>query len=306
MLTYPSWNLGTCVPEGVLRHLSNTQPNIKNLSIITDVSCSYNRHIGNLSRFTTLQKLTWIKLDDVANDTVWDVLESSASFLEEIEINSFCPSGEEFLRSTAKKVLAHPRISLVPGEQSTLFHSLRKLVLSGLWLLDATTEIISAFNFAQLRSLKLRDCLGTNQLLNMLAGISPPVRLTSFELNYTHYNNEIDDSYREITHVARFLKSFTGLIKLYILCPDDGEIASDFWRSVHHHKSTLEKVVYQGNREYLDLDFWVKEQMPEALFYAPRMEYLGLCFWPEQLVGNSRDTRYYLYTLTCQSSNTRC
>jgi hypothetical protein len=137
--------------------------------------------------------------------------------------------------------LAHRYLKLKPGEQFTLLRSLRKLTLSGVCFKYGLEEIASAFNFFQLRSLKLRNCLDTNPLLDMLASSSQFMRLTSLELNFTGHWDEQDD----LKPLARFLKSFESLEDLYISVPTFGNLIDEYWESVLHHRPTLKRVVHQ-------------------------------------------------------------
>jgi hypothetical protein len=143
-------------------------------------------------------------------------------------------------------------------------------------------DILSAFNFSQLRSLKLRDCLGTNPLLDALASSSQALRLTSFELNFTGYCIEQED----LMPLARFLLSFEGLEDLYLLLPERGDLTEEYWHSITHHMSTLERVVHQQAKVYLNPEYVQSgDGHVGALLAQANLKCLGICCLPDELVS---------------------
>lgn len=221
------------------------------LEITTDVMCLDLRpNLYDAFRFAGLQHISW-RGDSLAEaEARGAILRRSARHLEEIEIDLIDLDETEVSLRTPTNQLAQRYFFLKQGGQSTLFHSLRRLTLSGVCFKYGIEDISSAFNFLQLRSLKLGNYLDTNNpLLDMLAGSSQPMRLTSFELNFSSQWDEQDGP----KPLARFPKSFKGLEVLYISFPVFGNPKDEYWESVLHHKSTLKKVVHQQVGVSLDL-----------------------------------------------------
>jgi len=213
-----------------------------------------------------------------------EILRGNTHLLEEveIEIDYISPSDPEVFQVIPINQFAHIYLKLKPGEQSVIFHSLRKLSLSGICFMYGIDDTICAFNFSQLRSLKLRDCLDTNPLLDKLAGSSQPIRLTSFELDFTGHYVEQED----IMPLVRFLRSFEGLEDLYILCPRLGNLTEEYWHSIFHHKSTLKRVVHQQIGVYLDPEYAQRNDRPiGALLKRSNLKCLGICCLPNDLVS---------------------
>lgn len=96
-------------------------------------------------------------------------------FLEEVKIDLIDPEKTELSLRNPVNLFAYNYLKLKQVRQPILFPSLRKLTLSGVYFKYGIEEILSAFNFFQLHSLKLGNCLDTNPLLNVLAGSSQPI-----------------------------------------------------------------------------------------------------------------------------------
>jgi hypothetical protein len=202
--------------------------------------------------------------------------------LEEVEIDWVSPKIPEIFQMTPKNQFAHKFLRLKPDEQTVLFPSLRKLSLSGISLIFGTNNIISAFNFSQLRSLKLRDCLDTNRLLDMLANSSQPIRLTYFELNFTGHRVEQYD----LIPLARFFQSFEELEDMYILCLNLGNLTEEYWHSILHHKSTLKRAVHQQVGMFLNPEYVQRsDRSIGALLKQGNPKGLGICCAPNDLVN---------------------
>jgi hypothetical protein len=193
--------------------------------------------------------------------------------LEEVEIDLIDPDETEVSLRTPLNQLARRYLELEQGGQSILFYSLRKLTLTGVCFRYGIEDISFAFNFFQLRSLKLGNCLDTNPLLDMLASSPQPMRLTSFELNFTGQWDEQD----ELEPLVRFVKSFKGLEDLYISFPAFASPTDEYWESVLHHKSTLKRVVHQQVGASLDPRYISLSKRPiGALLEGCNLDCLGV------------------------------
>lgn len=280
-----SWNLGTCMPKTVVDFLSTKQPQIAHLSTTTDTTCI--DEISHLSRcrfhrFNQLRSISLTPVGSADMETLVDILRCSTHLLEDVEINCISVIYPKLGAYIAQNRFAHTTPTLIPGEYPVLFRSLRRLSLSGLSFRDGTGDIISAFNFPQLRSLKLSNCEKTNTMLDTLASFSQSMRLTDFELNFPGLLGEQLD----IMPLARFLRSFRGLVNLYILCPQKHNLTEAYWRSLAHHSSTLEKVTHQQDEVYQDLEnVRGSDGIIRALLASNSLHCLGICCFPNDLVS---------------------
>jgi hypothetical protein len=294
-----SWNLGTCVPEAVLNFLSQRQPNIRSLSFTTDTTCMLADDRANIYdsfRFTQLQNISWRAPTDRQLQVLGEILRGSAHILEEAEIDYIGPLDLDQLLGE-ENYFAHRYLRLKPGEQCVLFSSLRKLSLRGISLVHGINEISYAFNFSQLRSLKLRDCLDTNQLLDALASSSQALQLTSFELRFAGRYLEHED----LMPLERFLQSFAGLENLYILFPKHGDLTEEYWHAISRHMLTLERVVHQQEGVCLDPEHIQSgDRHIGALLMRASLKCLGICCLPNDLVSKTllsalgRDSNAYI------------
>lgn len=137
--------------------------------------------------------------------------------------------------------------------------------------------MITALNFPQLLSLRLRNCLGMNQVFTALAQSSLRLQLTRFEVNFTGAFVEQED----IMPLVMFLRSFSGLRDLFVLCRPLREQANDFWLSVDHHRSTLQRFVYQQSTLYESRN----DPELETLWGLNTIDYIGICCETQKLVN---------------------
>jgi len=250
------------MPETVLSHISSRQPNVTSVSIITGVNCEVNR-VNPLDPFESLRVAQLRKIFVLANVgtemySICELLRRNAQLLEEIQIDAD-PMGKD-------NRFTYRFLELEENEELNLFPFLRKLSLSIMHWELAEVDLIAAFNFSQLRSLKLQDCNGTNNLLAMLAKSSTPIQLMSFELNSTGVYME---QYSVDQPLMKFLKSFQGLKDLCIRRPINRGMGEDeklvsfhkYWESVLHHRSTLERVVNQYINLAPEADSFLEENI---------------------------------------------
>jgi hypothetical protein len=275
-----SWNLGTCVPKGVIQKLSNTQPQLQSLSITNDTSCKHDFSLSwdGFDELSSLRRVCFVPIGHPNERTVGKILRQNAHGLEEITFNrQHCWSdGHTWEDMTKQNAFAHNLLNLQPGAGYLLFRSLRKLALSFVSFKHGIEDMMTALNFPQLFSLRLRDCLGMNQAFMALTQ-SSPLQLTCLEVNFTGAYVEQDD----IMPLIMFLRSFSGLQDLFVLCRPLQEQAQDFWLSVDHHRSTLHRFIYQqstlyGSRSDPELD---------TLWGLNIVGYIGICCEIQKLVN---------------------
>lgn len=70
---------------------------------------------------------------------------------------------------------------MLSGERSRLFPALQRLTLFGVRFKFGIEDILSAFGIRQLQFLKLQDCYGTYEMLEMLANSHQAAQLTSLD-----------------------------------------------------------------------------------------------------------------------------
>jgi hypothetical protein len=134
------------------------QSRIKSLEITTDVTCLDLRpKIYDAFRFARLQQISWRGDSLPEAKARGENLRSSAQFLEEVEIDLIDLDETEVSLRTPVNQLARKYLELEQGGQSLLFCALRKLALTGVCFRYGIEDISFAFNFFQLRSLKLEN-----------------------------------------------------------------------------------------------------------------------------------------------------
>ncbi|KAH7309938.1 hypothetical protein BKA65DRAFT_167871 [Rhexocercosporidium sp. MPI-PUGE-AT-0058] len=227
----------------VIRYLSEHQRHIESVTFIPDPLCFPQQISFDLLLLPILRRLYWIGATGYEEMKVLGkLLLSHANHLEELGLDSpdwdnteqfFTPPGNNFARYCLEVPLDEAKI---------VFPALKIASLSAVSFLRAKVELAQALNIGQLRTLKLRDCRGTNDLL---ADSPEALQLTSFEL--TKSGRYLDDW--ELMPLVRILKSFQSLEQLSLLC--DGRrdpLIEDYWRSILHHRSTLKQFVHHQRK----------------------------------------------------------
>ncbi|KAF2496426.1 hypothetical protein BU16DRAFT_377596 [Lophium mytilinum] len=277
-----SWDMGTRMPKSILSHISTKQASITSFSMTAAVHQWPDQ--GEASpyeafRLAQLRKISWIADGNSHLFALRRLLSSSSGHLQEIVIDgkNFDPL-QPFSTVSHNDDLAYKIPQETQGEREVLFPSLKKLSLSRVYLgnvrvpalpwlpprwvapvasLDEgdRADTVLAFNYFQLRSLKLEKCLRVDHLLSVLSGSSMSMELTSFELIVDSRVIPRHDHYRLGTCVEAFLESFEGLKNLYL----DYSRLPNFFQAISRHKATLEKLVYQQREQYDNQFLWKKE-----------------------------------------------
>lgn len=119
-----------------------------------------------------------------------------------------------------------------------MFSSLRVLSLGNVEM-DNTEDLVRAFNWEMLQSLKLRRCRKWLDFLAEVRRSNQPLKLKQFEL-MSCVNDDFED---EIDVLQDFLRAFTGLGDLFIVIGDHSA-ALDIWELFLPHKPTLKRLYY--------------------------------------------------------------
>jgi len=130
---------------------------------------------------------------------------------------------------------------LLLTQNGLMFPSLQTLALSHVYFTAVAPKMISALNIGVLRSVSLNHCPGIQELLRAIIQSGQHVRFASLEL--TIQCRGVEDV--ETSHLlATFLRSFDGLVDLYLLLDNGPQIDEGLWRSILHHQPTLRRLVY--------------------------------------------------------------
>lgn len=237
------------MPKAFVEYLSNKQPQLRSLSIIQYPNCldDFAPNLNGLESFSQLGSVSFASRYQ-EREMFGRLLQHNAHHLEEVKINyaSFLGGANLQRESNDENQFVHGILRVPRKARSLLFQSLRKLTLSHITFQNGVEDLISAFNFPQLFSLKLRDCWRTNHMFDAIVSASSKMRLTSFELNLT---GQCLDQY-DLLPLTRFLRSFEGLEDLFLLCNPSTDQLEQNWLSALHHKSTLKGLVYQESTLY--------------------------------------------------------
>lgn len=125
-----------------------------------------------------------------------------------------------------------------------LFPSLKTLILSGYRFDTFEEAYFNAFNMSNLRTLQLRNCIASQELLGAISRQTITLNLKSLELTidgtcYHQFPCSVASAARSI---ADFLNCFQGLEDLFLLLPlylEWDVIAS----GIMNHRSTLKRFV---------------------------------------------------------------
>ncbi len=234
----------------MLTFLLTKQHCVVSLSLVSDNGCidvPFVDDYQSLALLTCLRHLSWRALQ-----SVWDfkalrnILPGNSEHLEELELDllDWVGANEELSNGHGEQLenlFARDVLRLEAGQRRVLFPCLRRLSLSAVSFLRSIEDMTSAFNFERLQTLKLRNCPGTNALLEMLVDSNQTIRLTSLELVLCSLYPEESTSRPA---ACRFLQMFHGPKDLFLLVDAPESVTETYWRAILHHKSTLRRVVY--------------------------------------------------------------
>jgi len=175
-------------------------------------------------------------------------------------------------------------LKLKVDKRRMLFSRLSSLSLSKMFFRRSIKNMMFIFNFDRLQILKLRNCSGTNTLLEMLVNSHQIICLTSLKLVVCSDDPESSSS---TPAACRFLEMFGGLKDLFMLVHEPEATTNKYWDAILHHKPTLKRVVYHERDVDLDDEFPNFELFADNmlswdgsmfdLFRGGNLEYVGLC-----------------------------
>ena len=263
MLTASSWDLGSCVPEDILGtsgYLQREQTDLESLSLNTgaptdtpifndDLVASIRRPAPlELEAFRHLRKLSWtgillapelesLRVFLAANKKTLEKLE--LDFIDWSIVNRAC---ETKLPDDDPHVFSKHILPLSENPSINAFPALTVLLLSAVCLPTNPAATISAFDFTQLRSLRLHRCLNTHLLLRAILQGALSLKLESFDC-------VMDDLAEKFewggSILNAFLRSFSSLRQLYLMIAPLGEItAEQYFESITYHTASLKRLVY--------------------------------------------------------------
>lgn len=311
MLTGISWDLGSCIPKDILGVggiLQQDQPNIESLSLNTGASThkiwatrgDYTLERATLlmlDRFQKLRSFSWtgirtgpelesLRVLLAANCNILETL--NLDFIEWDLVNTPC---SRKLMHDDPGVFVSQILPLVPGPSINSFAVLTTLSLSAVCLPIHLETIASAFDFGQLRTLKLHRCKNTYLLLRAIIEAGQSIKLESLDLVMDDFAAEQDLGGSSLT---AFLRSFDCLRQLYLLIAPPGEISTEeYFESILYHATNLKRLVYHEKNSLLSasnnpsLDKWLSFTTPDEGCRSPgvmqrfmqqsRLESLGCC-----------------------------
>ncbi|KAI0376289.1 hypothetical protein F5Y04DRAFT_266653 [Hypomontagnella monticulosa] len=308
-----SWDLGTCVPSGILGYngiIPLKQPFLRSLSLTTDSLCREDEGL-DLSSLRSLQNLHWkaIHAKDVsalsfaikANRAHLRTLELDfvnwQVFLDYLDLSSDEEDGNDQVTSIANSFFLNDVLGLQRRRPRLLLPQLRILNLTQVPLVAAMAH---AVNFDTLRSLTLRMCPGWCDFIVTALELKVPLRLTALEIQETDTVSHGNDSEFVIQDL---LSGFEGLEELFI--SQSGPVGTlGLWNTIARYHPTLRRFVHHQRTVNIDEeapDFEEEHDVMDLAIYGRSMrnikedplgnnplarlnlERIGLCCLPERL-----------------------
>ena len=267
MLTATSWDLGSCIPEdilGISGYLQREQMDLESLSLNTGApddtstidiffpefpSVLMNKPLPlELDAFRRLRRLSWtgillaqelesLRVFLAANKTILESLE--LDFIDWSLVNSTC---ETELPADDPHVFSKHILPLSGNPSTSAFPALTTLQLSAVCLPTNPEATVSAFDFSQLRSLKLHRCNNSHLLLRAIVQGALSLKLESFDCVMDDFAKETDWGGSSLN---AFLRSFNSLRQLYLMIAPLGEITTEqYFESIIYHAVNLKRLVY--------------------------------------------------------------
>jgi len=286
------WELGSCIPELVLRCLATKQRNLESLHFITDGSCRRSQWewSDDCTWLTNLKRFSWAGLwgldsENTEFKTLVSILNGVSHQLEDLSINFeyYVENWGYYGVQLSELLLVLPaKYKLRPSTLWGMFPVLRSLTLSRVSFGrteafgDETPGILHAFDFSTIESLKLRSCYGWERVLGhlttMLETKSDSRRFAMRCLEVTDYDDTNDYMYLysrpgqaedRPAVIISFLESFEGLQSIFIGL-GTGPPELNVWRAASHHRQTLRQFVYHQQKNTLDWDKGPVDEDEEA------------------------------------------
>jgi hypothetical protein len=228
--------------------MTHNQTNIETLYLITGCACNFSLEaiegfVVDLSPYRNLRSFSWIGLLTRAEiDQARLVLEHNANRLEHLELDFTYQAAYVFddrIADITSQIALGGTADVLDGPR---FPRITSLCLSNISLYS--TDFLRIFEWNKLTSLTIRDCPGLRGLLEMLAEDVANTKLNLKTLDFVV--NALDANGGEAWAIIDFLRSFTGLVNLYMHVEailDDGFDA--ILKAVNNHKDTLRRLSYE-------------------------------------------------------------
>lgn len=259
-LTKRSWDLRSCVSEDILGvdgHLQREQQNIESLYLNTATPTNIWDN-GDyiipspaplvLDTFRCLRTFSWIGLRLASElQSLRIFLAANHKILESLgldlidwsQVNPGCKTG---LAPEDTRVFTSHILPLSPDPSINSFPTLTTLSLSAVCLPICSDETLPAFDFSQLRALKLHRCKDTHLLLRAIVQTAQPLKLECLGLLMDDFADKNDWGGSSLT---AFLRSFNSLRQLYLLITFSEMVTTEqYFESMMCHAATMKKLLY--------------------------------------------------------------
>ncbi|KAL9071326.1 MAG: hypothetical protein Q9161_004342 [Pseudevernia consocians] len=280
------WELGCCVPKEILGidgYLQREQPEIESLSLNTEppadtdplyfssssLQCPASL---DLSVFKRLQNFSWTGLRMRPElESLRTILKANCEILRVLELDFIYwdavrrawTEQDPNLMLKDEDILNEYILPLSPVLMTSGFVALTNLSLTAVTLSSDPEATISAFDFGQLRSLRLHRCPHTPRLLCAIARAGLPIKLEV--LDVVMEDTERTDDW-EHSSLNAFLRSFDSLRRLYILIkPATTDSTDHFFESILCHSKNLRRLVYH---EQITKETWYSRTTDKDLSWA--------------------------------------
>jgi hypothetical protein len=302
-----SWNMGACVPETILGpggYLAQHQTRLEEIKLVTEGMCQGDGPPFDLSPFVQLRKFGWTGMQSRTDmKTLARILARVSHQLLELELD-FCDGNPpkrdmELTEEQYDEYFTRRVLGLSRGDEKCFFPVIQVLSLTHIPFASMAEELACAFDFGDLRALKIQLCDGWEGFLLTAGRVSCLDQLESLDI----HTNYLQDMH---THqvVSDFLGSFQSLRKLAV-ATSASWATSDLWAAANHHKATLKALVHRTSSlsdEYENMEY--RRRGRKKTMYSSEhlvdvgLEFLAVNCSPESiLVKYSWPTRYEKLTL---------
>ncbi|GCB20529.1 hypothetical protein AAWM_03414 [Aspergillus awamori] len=177
------WNLGQCIPDITLSSnefsLLRKQRKIESLIIHTDIYCDHGVGSVDLVQFPDLRSLSWKGLNKYSDfECLKDCIRAHDIWTDEFRRQSDEAMPDNFL---VQRIM-NPKAE----DEKMILQSLKYLDLSSISFEIAAIDMPVLFNTENLRTLKLRKCIGSLKWLELVSSSGKLTELKSFELVLTN------------------------------------------------------------------------------------------------------------------------
>jgi hypothetical protein len=193
-------------PNGYFNTHQHTS--LRGIELITAGDCTVNQNPMNLKAFAYIERFSWTGPWSIANfDDLRGVLSKNADHLERLHLDFVSQSRDIGHGGQYQSFIASYIFNLEPGEDQTIFPSLRELSLCSIAFDGSEKKLLDTLNILGLSSLALRQCPGWEDLLAEATNDGPLDSLLSLEITYSVDGSNISCIWELLPHT----KSITDL-----------------------------------------------------------------------------------------------